>query len=106
MSTTRIHIQPCAAGYEYRLGPSSTVHLARRDDVSSQLFDNVHALHCMLTGKRPYQAAYEDRLIRRIRAITAYRSGPRPDRFAPDRAPRAIDRATIREPICRFRFAS
>ncbi len=106
MKTTRIHIQPCAAGYEYRLGVSKTVHLARRNDVGTHLFDNVHALYCMLTGHRPYNPAHEDHLIRRIEAITTYRAGPRPDRFAPDREPCCSRGSVIREPAPRFRLAS
>ena len=102
MKTTRIHIQPCAAGYEYRLGASNTVHVARRDDVGTHLFDNVHALYYMLTGHRPYDPGHEDHLIRRIEIITTYRAGPRPDRFAPDREPRGSRGSVIREPRMGF----
>ena len=102
MKTTRIHIQPCAAGYEYRLGASNTVHVARRDDVGTHLFDNVHTLYCMLTGRRPYDPGHEDHLIRRIEIITTYRAGPRPDRYAPDLRRAAGDGARVGEPVCTY----
>ncbi len=105
MTTSRIHIQPCAAGYEYRLGPSGPLHVARRDDVASHLYENVHALHCMLTGERPFDAGYEDHLIRRIASITRARLGPRPGRFAPDRPARRGEGAAVREPACTYRSA-
>ena len=71
MNTPRIHIQPCAAGYAYRVGSRSPLRIARRDDCRSRLYDDLHELYLTATGRRPIPAAREERLIQRVAQVTA-----------------------------------
>lgn len=79
----RIEIQPCREGYAYRLGASKKLHLARRTDMTSPLYDHVRALDLMARGRVLYDAREEDRLIRKIKAITDAAQDPKPAQYAP-----------------------
>jgi hypothetical protein len=95
MAHSRIHIQPCAVGYEYRLGDSDVIHVARRDDLRSPLFDHVHILHLMLAGYAPYNAVQEERLIRRVVSLTP----PETDAMRPGAS---RNDGHCQEPVCTY----
>ncbi len=98
MNTPRIHIQPCAAGYAYRIGSRSPLHVARRDDCRSRLYDDLHELYLTATGRRSIPAAREERLIQRVAKETA----------CPSVSPSAAyptpqgDGAMCQEPACTY----
>ena len=81
--SSRIEIQECPAGYQYRLRGSQTLHLARRDDVTSPLYDYLRELWHLSVGNIPFNARQEEGLIRQIEAITEAGREPNPAQFAP-----------------------
>jgi hypothetical protein len=98
MNTLRIHIQPCAAGYAYRIGSHPSLRIARRDDCRSRLYDDLHELYLTATGRRSISAAREQRLIQRVVELTA-RPSVSPSASYP--VPQG-DGAMCQEPACTY----